>query len=1004
MPEQTFRSPNFYEREIDLSAPTAAAPSGTPAGIIGTAHKGPAFVPVTVGNFDEFVAKFGNLDPKKFGPYAVNEFLKHRSALTYLRVLGAGANNTATQIETTRTKGRVNGAGFYLDGVAAPGDSIGRHAGTVQLLVATHNAVADEVYGIPLFTDNDSISSANTARLVRGVLLTPNTARVLITSGTVSTPIQFSSALDEMTVSSTLFDGKFKILISSSLGNTFANTDGYTGVKILTASFDPSSADYFGKILNTDPDKFVTEQHLLYADFPVDAELAPVEGAVAILSGSALTSTTSGDTALPFRKAFGAFDTRYQTPKTPWFISQPYGTTEYDLFKFEALDDGEYANTLYKVAISNIKASVNDADKYGTFTVEIRDWNDTDINPLVLESFPNCTLNPASDNYVGKLVGDIKTYFDFDATQDTERRLITTGKYTNMSRYVRIVMNDAVERALVPADCLPFGFRGVELLKTNDLLSDSDPGASARITGNVTTAAVKGAILPPIPFRVKVTKGEIPTSPSWLGQPGNNEVPLSLYYWGVKFERNTSPKNPNVASEKNLLLSNYTKFLGISKLDTLTTGSGCDTVNNNKFTLAKVALANTSTAQLTGSVSQHMREAAYIRNGVLEYTDYTINDTIGNRLTLASLLRKLSAAEFNKFSPYTKFVTFMYGGWDGMNILDRDAKRMNDKASSFDTGGGANSSFTSPGYSVNFAGTGQNNSTVSSYRTAVDIMTDPLTVNNNILAVPGIRESFLTDYTMKKVRDYGLAYYVMDIPAYDDDQARLYDDSTARPSITQTTTVFDARSIDNNYAGTYFPDVVIDDATNRRRVKVPSSVAALGALAFNDKVAYPWFAPAGFNRAALDFVNNVGVRLSVNDRDRLYDSRINPIATFPRLGYVIYGQKTLQINRSALDRVNVRRLLLEVKRTIVSIAQRLVFEQNTPEVRNRFVADASLQLALIQSQAGVEAFQVVMNETNNTQEDVDLNRLNGRIVVVPTRVIEYIAIDFIITNSGVQFV
>ena len=140
------------------------------------------------------------------------------------------------------------------------------------------------------------------------------------------------------------------------------------------------------------------------------------------------------------------------------------------------------------------------------------------------------------------------------------------------------------------------------------------------------------------------------------------------------------------------------------------------------------------------------------------------------------------------------------------------------------------------------------------------------------------------------------------------------------------------------------------------------------------------------------------------DRERLYASRINPIATFPRQGFVIFGQKTLQIKSSALDRVNVRRLLLEVKRIIMGIALKLEFEQNTPDVRNKFVSDSVLQLGLIQSQAGIEAFQVIMNETNNTQSDIDQNKLNGRIVVVPTRVIEFIAVDFIITNSGVQFV
>ena len=255
-----------------------------------------------------------------------------------------------------------------------------------------------------------------------------------------------------------------------------------------------------------------------------------------------------------------------------------------------------------------------------------------------------------------------------------------------------------------------------------------------------------------------------------------------------------------------------------------------------------------------------------------------------------------------------------------------------------------------------------------------------------------------------RAKSYGIAMYVMDIPAYADSGARIYDGDVVKPNISKTINSFSSRAIDNSYVATYFPDVYIDDATNRRRVKVPASVAAFNALAFNDKVAYPWFAPAGFNRAALDFVTNVDVRLNVPDRDALYDARINPIATFPRQGYVIYGQKTLQIKKSALDRVNVRRLLLEVKRVVVGIAQNIVFEQNTPAVRNRFVAETATRLGLIQAQAGIEAFQVVMNETNNTQDDIDNNRLRGRIVVVPTRTIEYIAIDFIVTNAGVQFV
>jgi hypothetical protein len=329
---------------------------------------------------------------------------------------------------------------------------------------------------------------------------------------------------------------------------------------------------------------------------------------------------------------------------------------------------------------------------------------------------------------------------------------------------------------------------------------------------------------------------------------------------------------------------------------------------------------------------------------------------------------------------------------------------MNDKSTSFDADGGAEANYVAPGMLVNPNGTDQSNSNVKSYMTAVDIMTDQQTVNTNILAIPGIKETFITDYALQKVRDYGLAYYVMDIPSYDDDGARLYDDSTVRPDVDKTRAAFETRNIDNNYGGTYWPNVVLEDSNTRRRIKVPSSVAALGAIAFNDRVAYPWFAPAGFNRAALDFVKNVDVRLNVTDRDALYDARINPIATFPRQGFVIYGQRTLQVKKSALDRVNVRRLMLEVKRIVIEEAKFITFEQNTVDVRTKFVANCIFKLGLIQARAGIESFQVIANETNNTSEDEALNHLNGKIIVTPTRVVEFISTEFIITQSGVEFV
>lgn len=1000
MAEQTFRSPGFYDREIDQSQPRATGPTGVPAGVIGTSQKGPAFVPVTVASFADFVNVFGNLDPKRFGPYAVNEFMKHRNALTFLRVLGAGTTETVADISKVQLTGQAKNAGFVVTGSAAANDTQGRHMGAVQFISARHTLQANEAFGFPMFTENDSYTGS-TVNLIRGMVLLASGARLMILDGDQSAVGAFSAANPDDFAN--VNGGFVKLVLSSSNGSSFGVADGNVGVKIYTASFDPTSPNYFGKLLNTDPDKFALTQHLLYADFAVDNEIATAISA-SVLSGSALTSQVSGDSTMAFRNVYGHFDSRYTTPRSPSFISQPYGSTEYDLFYLEARDDGEYANKLYKISISNLKVSADQLNPYGTFTVLIRDWNDLDTNQTVLEQFPNCSLNPDADNYVAKVIGDRKISFNFDSEADTERRLIVSGKYANQSQLVRVVVNEAVERKQVPANALPFGFRGVETLKTNDNLRDGQVLNSGRLTG-VGVGTLSQSLVPPVPFRFKVTKGAIATS-GFIGSPGVSEIVNGNYYWGVKFERNnTDALNVNINSEKNKLVDSMTKFLGIRKLDTLVTGTGADTFNSNKFTLARVALGNQSINDLTGTIETHMKDAAYIRNGKVDPATYTISDGImSGRLTLASLIVQTSSVQFNRFSTFAKFSTFLYGGFDGLNILDNSARRMNDKSVSFDTGGGAESTYLSPGLAQNQGGTGPTNSTVFSYKTAIDIMTNPMTVNLNVLSIPGIREPYLADYTSRKTREYGLAVYLMDIPAYDDTGARLYDDSTSRPDIKSTATSFDSRALDNNYVASYFPDVFVDDSTNKRRVKVPASIAALAALGLNDRVAYPWFAPAGFNRAALDFVTNTQVRLNSNDRDTLSDVRINPIASFPREGFVIFGQKTLQQARSSLDRVNVRRLLLEVKRLIVNVALGLAFENNTPEIREKFTKDATTLLGLIQTQQGITSFTVIMNETNNSDADVENNKLNGRVVIVPTRVFENIAIDFIITTSGVTFV
>jgi len=1092
MAEQTFRSPGFFDREIDLSE-QQQAPVGVPGGVIGTSIRGPAFVPVVVGSFADFQKRFGTLDPDRFGPYAVDLFLKNRTALTYMRVLGAGANNTAAQINTTDTQGTVVNAGFTLTGSVGvtPSQRPGCANGVVQFICARQYVSSGlETVGFPVFSDNDSfpssVSGDDSANLLRAVLFTStgsifqvrnwNTEWALIPAGGGSDGCNITDTI--LAAAERMPNKVFKLYLSNSaMGGewTMPDSGGTRGVKVITASLDPTSQYYLDKVLNTDPQKFRAEKHLLYAHFPVDEVVASVptagdtvdgDNAVIMTSGTMYTSPNSGDTTLTYVDAFGRYDTRYTTPRTTWFISQPMGNIEHDLFYFETISDGAVTNASYKVSIANILASVDDQYGYGSFEVQVRKFKDTDANRQIIERYPNCNLDPNSDRFIGRVIGDMKAKFNFDAEDLEERRVVVTGRHPNQSSHIRVQFSDAMYSKDLPASALPFGFRGIPTLKTSTTLTDEQLQTitingqeiacagfledvvgrgnirmGTALVGTDTAHAktdITSSIVPPMPYRFKLTNGMVASAGTWVGQIGDDERIDSRYYWGV-MNTSVSPTGtfgagqneilrPNEGTAINGIVEAYTKFMGISKLDVLVTGSGKDAFNNNKFTLAKVALPNTLGAaghisELTGTVRQHMKGAAYFRNGRPNSTTGLMPDagftnvsaTYPGRITFATLVGS-SSIQFNRFTQFTKYTNVFYGGFDGLNILDNDQYLMNDRATSIRAGGGyAATDATNFDLSTQTNGTGNpagtllNNSLIRAYRQAVKIMTDVDMTNINILAIPGIRDPLVVDYAGDRCRDNGQIFHVMDLEPYDENQARLYRgrSNPDRPDVGVTSRRLESRNLDNNYSATYFPDVYIEDEVNRKHVNVPVSVVVMSALGFNDKNARPWFAPAGFNRGSLNMVKNVSVRLSTADRDTLYDARINPIAIFPNGGakstFVIFGQKNLQLAKSALDRINVRRMLLEVKRLIVTVARNLIFEQNTPALRGRFISAAAPLLSLVQAQQGIENFRIIMDDSNNTFDDIQNYRLNGRIIVVPTRAVEFIAIDFIVDPLGVTF-
>tara|TARA_Y100000034_G_C6688819_1_gene303185 strand:- start:23 stop:691 length:669 start_codon:yes stop_codon:yes gene_type:complete len=213
----------------------------------------------------------------------------------------------------------------------------------------------------------------------------------------------------------------------------------------------------------------------------------------------------------------------------------------------------------------------------------------------------------------------------------------------------------------------------------------------------------------------------------------------------------------------------------------------------------------------------------------------------------------------------------------------------------------------------------------------------------------------------------------------------------------------------SSYGAAYFPWVQIRDSVNLKSLWVPPSVVALGAMAYTDKVQAPWYAPAGFNRGGLSNgvagfnVLNASLKLFADDRDDLYNLNINPIASFPNEGVVIFGQKTLQTQRSALDRINVRRLMLFLKREISIIATTVLFEQNVEETWTNFKNQAEPLLADVKARFGLTDYKLVLDSTTTTPDLIDQNIMYAKVFVKPARAIEYIAIDFFITNTGASF-
>ena len=953
-----FVSPGVFVNEIDNSQ-LPASPAGIGPVIFGRAQKGPALRPVSVSSFEEFVNVFGspapgngvddvwregnNITAPTYGAYAAQAYLRNSSPLTFVRLLGADDDSATTAgvagWEATNAYGLV----VFETG-----------SGTAMELTGALAAV---------FYSTD----ATTTFELSGAIASVASSSAPALSSSLSRDVRLGANVTGSGVVVANTGGKFeyKLLIKN-----------YKGTSTLTSTFNFSENDskYIRKVFNTNPQQ--TNSGI--TNGPVNYWLGETfDRHLAAQIDNTQTKTFAA--IVPIRTTGSArgydFRASLQGAQTPQVIScrLSLSAAPQDLFKFVALDEpGDWSNKNIKVSIQDIKVSTNDSSEYGTFSVVVRHLSDTDNVVRVLEQFNNCDLNPDSLNYVARLVGDKRKVWNPD-----EKRYREEGDYDNRSDFIRIEMNADAAAGITDPQLLPFGFRGIVKYNDEDLLTTASGDAGQWISGSGVTG------LPVASATGEITSGSLfAVSGTFSGVSGTVDQDLnyaiSVIYPAPEFRINATDGNLNNPKDAYFGLQTA-KSAGSTVFDRSTisllrprggiVGSFAAASTNNTETSMIFTLDDVSGSAGVWQSGSHNNAGAGL--GSLTYADGPVSGVLN--------------------AGFDRFTVPMYGGFDGLDVQEMDP-------------------FANRTMPVSTA-TMTNSYEFFSIRRAIDSVADPEVVEMNLASVPGLTQDNLTTHLIRTCEDRGDALAVVDLPnGYSPreeglEAARNNTASEIRSAIANLR----ERSLNTSYGCTYYPWVRCRDNINGALVWLPPSVAAVGTFSSSQRRTQLWFAPAGFNRGGLTEgsaglpVLDVAHQLRRQDRDDLYGANINPIAKFPAEGIVIFGQKTLQTTPSALDRINVRRLMIFVKKRVSQMAATILFDPNAKTTWARFTSQVNPFLANIKTNFGLSDYKVVLDETTTTPELVDRNILYAQIFLKPTRAIEYIAIDFNITRTGASF-
>jgi len=839
-----FVSPGVFISEIDNSQLPAVQEQVGPM-IIGRTPYGPAMRPVRVDSFSDFINMFGAPVPGQAGGDVWRE--GNLQGPTYAAYAAqAYLNANVGPVTMFRLLGQENAnytGGTSVDDKGAAGWTLAGDASTGDggpyglVLVESGSGAKNAYLAAVWYVNSGSIELSGS--LAGGGSVAQGTYGLFANEGTSTEP-------------------EFLAVIKDPAGNVVHKT---------AFNFNRNSDKFIREVFNTNPqlvnDEVVDvsslaegEQYYWLGETYEDG-FAKVGNAtnrlLDLVDPHAMIIALSDGTTdrSMMRKSF-------EYAQTGWFISQDVtnNNTAYDprnmtkLFRIIALDGGEWSQANLKISIENVRASTNLQDPYGTFDVVVRMANDSDNVVKYLERFSGVNLNPASENYIAAAIGD--TYVEFDTTQS---RLREYGQFVNQSKYIRVEVRDDIAGGLANPAYLPFGVYGPKR-----------PGAIRLTSGSLDQTALQSTdsiILSGSPGSAANT---LALAGNQYSAGGYTDHTASIYFPSVPTR--VSASDGGIPNPEN-------SFFGATTAQNLA-------VENIKF---QKGYGDYLRSYPTGLQSTLTDSWVFSLDDVVTSGSATSFHEFGSRAAGTSATAQGAGYRAILDAGYDSFTAPMFGGFDGLNITELEPFR-NSGMSSSDT------EFTN--YAFN------------SIKQSLQSVADPEVVEYNILAIPGLTNTKLTQQMIDICEDRADALAIIDLEnVYEPftENTDSYRNRISTPS--EAITSLRARQIDSSYACTYFPWAQARDTINSRLLWVPPSVVAIGTMAGSEAKSELWFAPAGFNRGGLSTgaagipITNLTYKLTSKDRDNLYDANINPIASFPSEGIVVFGQKTMQVQKSA---------------------------------------------------------------------------------------------------------